>query len=95
MHSRLLLTYQWEILYRIGIHQCIIDCYLHTLGKYYIESGYINAFSIVTCVPIRSIIVAQPEPTIFISHPAIVKIFLILLVRVWEYFVFLSIQFVV
>jgi hypothetical protein len=39
-------------------------------------------------------IVAQPEPTMFVSHPAIVKICPFLLVRVWKYFVSLSIKFV-
>jgi hypothetical protein len=87
MHSRLSLVYPWEVLYRIRIQQCIIDCYLHIHGKYYIESGYINAFSIVTSIPMISIIIAWPEPNIFVSRPAIVKIFLILLVRVWKYFV--------
>jgi hypothetical protein len=40
-------------------------------------------------------IVARLEPTIFVSHPAIIKIFPDLLVRVWKYFISLSIEFVV
>jgi hypothetical protein len=40
-------------------------------------------------------IVAHPEATIFVSRPAIVKIFLILLVGDQKYFVSLSIEFVV
>jgi hypothetical protein len=40
-------------------------------------------------------IVAHPEPTIFVSRPAIVKIFSVLLVRIYKYFVSLNIEFVV
>jgi hypothetical protein len=50
---------------------------------------------IITCIPKGRTIVAHPEPTIFVSCPAIVKIFLVLLVRVWKYFVSLSKEFVV
>jgi hypothetical protein len=37
----------------------------------------------VMCVPMRRTIIARPEPTIFVSCPAIVKIFSVLRVRVW------------
>jgi hypothetical protein len=40
-------------------------------------------------------IVARPEPTIIASSPAIVKTFPSLLVKVWKYFISLSIVFVV
>jgi hypothetical protein len=47
------------------------------------------------CVTMGSIIVDFSEPIIQVSRPAIVRIFPILFVRVWKYFVSLSIVFVV
>jgi hypothetical protein len=65
------------------------------LSKVHVESGYKSAFLIVICVPMGSVIVAFPYPTILASHPTIVKIFPILFVRVWKYLVSLSIEFMV
>jgi hypothetical protein len=56
---------------------------------------YKSTFSIVTCVLMGSIIVVFSEPTIFVSRRVIVKIFPVLLVKVWKYFISLSIEFVV
>jgi hypothetical protein len=47
-----------------------------------VELRYSKASSIVTYVPLENVIVAQPEPTIVASQPAMVKIFSDLRVRV-------------
>jgi hypothetical protein len=57
--------------------------------------GYNNALSIVTYVPMESIILALPEPTIHELRPVMVRIFPVLFVRVRKCLVSLSIVFVV
>jgi hypothetical protein len=47
-----------------------------------VESGYNKVSSIVTCVPLRKVIVALPELTIIASHPVMVKTLPDLRVRV-------------
>ena len=51
---------------------------------YIIESEYKNEFMIIIWVPIGSMIVARPKPTIMTSRQAINKIFPCLYVRVFE-----------
>jgi hypothetical protein len=59
---------------RVHTYNPLFQIYLKLI-RVRVESGYSKANSIVNCVPLENVIVAQPEPTIVASRPEMVKTF--------------------